>query len=101
MRRISLLIATTLGAAVLAAGTTASASADTLRQLDRAPTATAPALTKGCVDADRAPFVVTNATAAPVVVFDEPNCTGSAVGVVPPGQTQVFEFGRSAYFTQQ
>ncbi|MER5354294.1 hypothetical protein ABT093_28675 [Kitasatospora sp. NPDC002551] len=101
MRRISLLIATTLGAAVLAAGTTA--SADTSRQSGPAPAAAVPRAqpqTKGCVNAAGFPFVVTNNTAGPVVVFDEPDCTGSAVGVVPPGQTQVFEFGRSAYFTQ-
>ncbi|MFJ5927551.1 hypothetical protein ACIQF6_33650 [Kitasatospora sp. NPDC092948] len=94
-----MLVAASLGAALLAASTTA--SADTLRRPDHAPAAaqTRAAQAKGCVNADRFPFVVTNDTQAPAIVFDEPNCTGDVIGVVPPGQTQTFEFGQSAYFT--
>ncbi|MFI1386359.1 hypothetical protein [Embleya sp. NPDC020886] len=104
MRRIGMFIATTLGAALLAAGTTApTASAqpsrhDTPAHADTAPAA--PARAKGCVNATRWPFAVTNNTPAPALVFDQPNCTGNVIGVVPPGETEVFEFGASAYFPE-
>ncbi|MFE5326183.1 hypothetical protein ACFRCG_07305 [Embleya sp. NPDC056575] len=101
MRRIGIILTTTLGAALLAAGTAApTASAEAPRHDTSAHAGIAPARAAGCVNADRWPFVVTNNSSEPALVFDQPNCTGDVVGVVPPGQTQTFEFGQSAYFPQ-
>ncbi|GCD99785.1 hypothetical protein [Embleya hyalina] len=100
MRRIGVIIASTLGAALLAAGTTASAQAPRHTAPDPAPAApsshTAPA--ERCVNATVFPFVVRNTTPEPALVFDQPDCAGDVIGVVPPGQTQTFEFGASALF---
>ncbi|MFJ8436960.1 hypothetical protein ACIQ9P_37270 [Kitasatospora sp. NPDC094019] len=96
-KRIALFLATTVGTALLAAGTMApTASAQTTSTH----AGTASTRAKGCVNADRWPFVVNNRTSGSAVVYDQPNCTGRVLGVVPAGQSRVFEFGRSAYFSQ-
>ncbi|MFD8481805.1 hypothetical protein [Kitasatospora sp. NPDC059673] len=102
MRRIGMLIATTLGVAVLAAGT--AASADIPQQPDRAPAAAGPKAgadeAKSCVKADTSPFAVTNNTDGVALVFDEPDCTGHMLGAMLPGETKDLELGQSVYFVQ-
>ncbi|MFF4752384.1 hypothetical protein ACWD5R_15760 [Streptomyces sp. NPDC002514] len=83
------LLATTLGAPAALAATPGSTA-------EAAPAHRVAA--RGCVNADRFPLIVRNTTDAPALVFDQRDCRGSVIGVVPPGQTQVFEFGESVYY---
>ncbi|MFI9785580.1 hypothetical protein ACIHEI_19100 [Kitasatospora sp. NPDC051984] len=108
MRRIGMLIATTLGAAVLAAGPTA--SADIPQQPDQAPaqdpaqdpagTPTEDADAKSCVKADTSPSAVTNQTEGVALIFDAPDCTGHVLGAMLPGETKDLTLGQSVLFVQ-
>ncbi|MFF0390890.1 hypothetical protein ACFYS8_19685 [Kitasatospora sp. NPDC004615] len=122
MRRIGMLIATTLGAAVLAAGPTA--SADIPQQPDQAPapaeagtqtpaedpaqdpaqdpagTQTEDADAKSCVKADTSPSTVTNQTEGVALIFDAPDCTGHVLGAMLPGETKDLTLGQSVLFVQ-
>ncbi|MFF0296216.1 hypothetical protein ACFYST_13295 [Kitasatospora sp. NPDC004614] len=118
MRRIGMLIATTLGATVLAAGPTA--SADIPQQPDQAPapaaagtqtsaqdpaqdpagTPTEDADAKSCVKADTSPSAVTNQTEGVALIFDAPDCTGHVLGAMLPGETKDLTLGQSVLFVQ-
>ncbi|MFE9608174.1 hypothetical protein [Streptomyces sp. NPDC006012] len=83
------LLAATLGAPAALAATPGSTA-------DAAPAHHVAA--RGCVNTETYPLIVRNTTNAPALVFDRRDCAGSVIGVVPPGQTQVFEFGESVYY---
>ncbi|NUS74302.1 MAG: hypothetical protein HOQ05_12985 [Corynebacteriales bacterium] len=51
----------------------------------------------GCYESDRWPLFVRNHTDELAIVFDDPNCSGPVVEVVPPGDVRISEFGASVY----
>lgn len=51
----------------------------------------------GCYNSAQWPLTVTNNTTEPLIVFSGSNCTGPAVGMVAPGNSETFEFGASVY----
>ncbi|MVO85916.1 hypothetical protein GPA10_14410 [Streptomyces sp. p1417] len=49
----------------------------------------------GCYNGQIWPLIVQNGTDTVAVVHDGPDCSGSVIGEVAPGDTGTFEFGAS------
>jgi hypothetical protein len=51
----------------------------------------------GCYNSDRFPTSIGNQTDAPVLVFDQRDCAGRVIEVVPPSGRTVSEFAQSVF----
>ncbi|MEU9315296.1 hypothetical protein [Streptomyces sp. NPDC048295] len=94
MRRVLTAFGTLAAVAMLSVSVTQSAAAATGDLVINGKVHVNPS---GCFDSDRWPLSVQNRTNEMVLIFDSPNCSGRVIAVVPPGSSQVSEFGASVF----
>ncbi|MFI6283359.1 hypothetical protein ACIBCM_01160 [Streptomyces sp. NPDC051018] len=94
MRRFATLLGTLAAATMLAAAVPQSALAATG---DLAVNGKVHHDPSGCYKSDRWPLTVDNRTNEPAFIFEDADCSGAIVRIVPPGSSAVSEFGASVF----